>query len=115
MKCDECKQDNDFLIPLQAVSDKEVRDLRLCPQCFEIYRNPNSDKQLEYNRMSYPHFLEGSCKACGSETKYLREVTLNLANENLDILLCPDCYKSLRFLIESGELRNFPPFISGIQ
>jgi protein-arginine kinase activator protein McsA len=115
MLCDECGKNCDFLVPVKVVDSKEVKDLRLCSQCFEIYRNPNSDKHLEYNRMTYPNFLEGSCNACSSESKYLREVTLNLAKHRRDILLCPACYKSLRFLIESGDLRDFPPFISGVK
>jgi protein-arginine kinase activator protein McsA len=115
MKCDECEQESNFLIPVRAVNDKEVKDLRLCSYCFEIFRNPKYSKHLRYNKMSYPHFSEGSCKACGSETKYLREVSLNITHARRDILLCPSCYKELLFLKESGALRDFPPYISGIE
>ena len=113
MKCDECEQENAYLIPLRAVNDKEVRDLRLCPECFEIYRDPHSDKHSQYNRMSYPQFFEGCCKACGSKTNYLREVSLNLANEHRDMLLCQSCYRELLLLQEKGNLSDFP-YISGL-
>jgi protein-arginine kinase activator protein McsA len=112
MKCDECDETADFLIPVKVVDAKEVRDLRLCPKCFEIYTNPDHERHPIFSQISYPHFFEGSCKACNCETRYLREVTLNFANEHRDILLCPDCYKSLRFLMESGDLRDSPVFIS---
>jgi protein-arginine kinase activator protein McsA len=116
MKCDHCEKNSDFLIPVKVVDFKEVRDLRLCTACFEIYKSPNQgDKNLQFSSISYPNFTEGNCKACGCETKYLREITLNLADDHRDILLCPSCYKKLRFLQEKGDLRDFPPYISGLK
>lgn len=116
MKCDHCEKDSDFLIPVKVVDSREVRDLRLCPNCFEIFRSSRcGDNDLQFSSMTYPSFIEGRCKACGCESKYLRGVTLSLAKYQRDILLCPDCHKSLRFLIERGELRDFRPFISGVK
>lgn len=116
MKCDHCEKNSDFLVPVKVVDSREVKDLRLCPTCFEIYRSSRcGDNNLQFSSMSYPSFTEGRCKACGSTTKYLQEITLNLANEHRDILLCPSCYKELRFLQEKGDLRDFPPFISGVE
>jgi protein-arginine kinase activator protein McsA len=116
MKCDHCEKHSDFLIPVKVVDSEEVKDLRLCTECFETYKSPSREnKNLQFYSMSYPNFTEGKCKACGHQTKYLREISLDLENDHRDILLCPSCHKKLRFLQEKGELRDFPPYISGLK
>lgn len=113
--CDLCGEENEILLPPRVTDSTEVKDLRLCPSCFEGFMERHRKGEFpKISSLTYPHILKGNV-SCVLESKYLRKVALCLEENYRELLLCLYCFKDLWLLSEKGKFSDFHPvWISGI-